>query len=72
MMGRREEVSTAFSTRLIKSRHAANASACRFRAKAGVVDISHVKKKPLEGGFSNSNPMIVDQVAINIGFDFRR
>jgi hypothetical protein len=29
-------------------------------------------KKPPEGGFSNSNLMIVDQAAINAGFDFRR
>jgi len=27
-------------------------------------------KKPLEGGFSNSNLMIVNQAAINTGFPF--
>jgi hypothetical protein len=30
------------------------------------------KKKLPEGGFLISNPMILDQAAINAGFDFRR
>jgi len=35
-------------------------------------DIAAQKKKPPEGGFSISNPMIVDQAAIKVGLDFRR
>jgi hypothetical protein len=35
-------------------------------------DVVLTTKKPPEGGFSNSNLMIVDQAAINAGFDFRR
>jgi hypothetical protein len=35
-------------------------------------DIAARKKKPPEGGFSISNPMIVDQAAIKAGLDFRR
>jgi hypothetical protein len=40
--------------------------------KPEVADTSHAKKKPPEGGFTNSILMIADQAAINAGFAFRR
>jgi hypothetical protein len=34
--------------------------------------LAHKEKMPPEGGFFNSLLMMVDQTAINAGFDFRR
>jgi hypothetical protein len=44
----------------------------RFVPDSDIKDASHQKKKPPEGGLLNSNLMIVDQAAINAGFDLRR
>jgi hypothetical protein len=56
------------SETLNNSGHVAMALPCRFRANNGH---SIPKKKPPEGS-SQSILMMVDQPAINTGFDFRR
>jgi hypothetical protein len=49
------------------------ATSARFRRQGkGLPGASCVAVKPPEGGSSISNLLIVDQAAINAGFDFRR
>jgi hypothetical protein len=55
----------------INSGHAATASACRFRANTGKRIFKSSAKKSRPEAALNSNSMIVDQAAINAGFDFR-